>query len=293
MRKRIGMAILAVALSACGAKAQQAPAKAPATPPAKAPAVAPASGQAAQAPAAKAPAPESAFKTQKEKFSYLVGMEMGKGVKSQQIDVDPEIVLQGLKDGLSDAKPKMSEEEIRQAVAELQQQIRENQVSAAADNKKKGDAFLAENAKKEGVVSLPDGLQYKILSAGQGKKPVESDTVLCNYKGTFIDGKEFDSSARAGKPVPFEIKNVIPGFREILQLMPEGSKWQVFIPSNLAYGERGAGSGAIAPNSALVFEIELVKIQGPAPVVNVPDRPPSLGGATPQTGPPPTGQPAK
>ena len=139
------------------------------------------------------------------------------------------------------------------------------------------------------MVSLPDGLQYKILTAGQGKKPVESDTVLCNYKGSFIDGTEFDSSARAGRPVPFEVKNVIPGFREILQLMPEGSKWQVFIPSNLAYGERGAGGGAIAPNSTLVFEVELVKIQGPAPIAILPH----WEGRLPQTGQPPPGQPAK
>jgi len=113
------------------------------------------------------------------------------------------------------------------------------------------------------VVALPDGLQYKILTAGQGKKPVESDTVLCNYKGTFVDGTEFDSSAQAGKPVPFEVKNVIPGFKEVLQLMPVGSKWQVFVPSNLAYGERGAG-GVIGPNAMLIFEIELVSIEGPA-----------------------------
>ena len=291
--KRTGMAILALAVSACAVKAQQAPAKAPAAAPAKAPAASPAagqSGQAPQAPAAKAP--DSPFKTQKEKFSYAIGMEMGKGVKSQQIDVDPDIVMQGLKDALADGKSQMSEEEIRQVITELQGQIRQNQIAAATENKKKGDAFLAENAKKEGVVSLPDGLQYKILTAGQGKKPVEADTVLCNYKGTFIDGTEFDSSARAGRPVPFEIRNVIPGFREALQLMPEGSKWQLFVPSNLAYGERGAGGGAIAPNSTLVFEVELVKIQPPAPVQN----PPSMGGAspaTPPTGQPPAGQPAK
>jgi len=139
-----------------------------------------------------------------------------------------------------------------------QMQVRE---AAAAENKTKGDAFLAENGKKDGVVVLPDGLQYKILAAGQGKKPVESDTVLCNYKGTFLDGTEFDSSTRAGKPVPFEVKNVIAGFKEVLQLMPVGSKWQVFVPSNLAYGERGAG-GVIGPNATLIFEIELVSIQG-------------------------------
>ena len=162
----------------------------------------------------------------------------------------------------------MSEEELQQVITALQQEIRQKQMqvqeAAAAENKTKGDAFLAENAKKEGVVVLPDGLQYKILTAGQGKKPAETDTVLCNYKGTFLDGTEFDSSAQAGKPVPFEVKNVIPGFKEVLQLMPVGSKWQVFIPSNLAYGERGAG-GVIGPNATLIFEIELVSIQDTPP----------------------------
>src|ERR1700722_251841 len=259
--KGMGMAILALGLLACGVNAQQAPAKAPAAPPAKAPAPAPASG-------AQASAPATPFKTQKEKISYAIGTEMGKGVKAQGIDVDPAILAQGLKDSISGAKPQMSEEEIKQVITALQQEMRQKQMqmqeAAASENKTKGDAFLAENAKKDGVVALPDGLQYKILTAGQGKKPAESDTVLCNYKGTFIDGTEFDSSAQAGKPVPFELKNVIPGFKEVLQLMPVGSKWQVVVPSNLAYGERGAG-GVIGPNATLIFEIELVSIQGNSP----------------------------
>jgi FKBP-type peptidyl-prolyl cis-trans isomerase FklB len=180
--------------------------------------------------------------------------------------VDPALLTQGLNDALSGGKPRMSEEELKQVITALQQDLRQKQTAsqqaAGAENKAKGEAYLAENAKKEGVVALPDGLQYKILTAGQGKKPAESDTVLCNYKGTFIDGTEFDSSTQAGKPVPFEVKNVIPGFKEVLQLMPVGSKWQVFIPSTLGYGERGAGS-VIGPNSALIFEIELVGIQEP------------------------------
>jgi FKBP-type peptidyl-prolyl cis-trans isomerase FklB len=255
--KRMGMAVLALGLMAYGVRAQQAPAKAPAAPPANAPAA---------TPPAKAPAAAAApgFKTQKEKLSYAIGMEMGKGVKAQGIEVDPGILSQGFKDALTDAKPQMSEEELRQVLTAFQQEMRQKQLqaqeAAAAENKSKGDAFLAENAKKDGVVTLPDGLQYKILTAGNGKKPVESDTVLCNYKGTFLDGSEFDSSAQAGKPVPFEVKNVIPGFKEVLQLMPVGSKWQVFIPSNLAYGDRGAG-GVIGPNSTLIFEIEVVSIQ--------------------------------
>jgi FKBP-type peptidyl-prolyl cis-trans isomerase FklB len=266
--KRMGMAVLALGLIACGVRAQQEPAKAPAAPPAKTPAAAPAKAPAtapAKAPAGQAPAAASAFKNQKEKLSYAIGMEMGKGVKTQGIDVDPAMLTQGLNDAISGGKPKMSEEELKQVITALQQDIRQKQTAvqqaAGAENKAKGDAYLAENAKKDGVVALPDGLQYKILTAGQGKKPAETDTVLCNYKGTFIDGTEFDGSEKAGKPVPFEVKNVIPGFKEVLQLMPVGSKWQVFIPSSLGYGERGAGS-VIGPNSTLIFEIELVSIQG-------------------------------
>jgi FKBP-type peptidyl-prolyl cis-trans isomerase FklB len=279
--KRMGMAVLALGLLACGARAQQAPAKAPAAaPPAKSPAGAPAQSTAGQTPA---PSLAPGFKTQKEKVSYAIGVEMGKGVKVQGIDVDPTIVMQGLKDGLSGAKPQMSEEELRQVITALQQEIRQKQmqaeVAAATENKTKGEAFLAENAKKDGVVALPDGLQYKILTAGQGKKPAESDTVLCNYKGTFLDGTEFDSSAKAGKPVPFEVKNVIPGFREVLQLMPVGSKWQVFVPANLAYGERGAG-GVIGPNATLICEVELVSIQDTPPVPSAKPTPPA--GTTPK-----------
>jgi FKBP-type peptidyl-prolyl cis-trans isomerase FklB len=268
--KRMGMAVVALGLMAFGVRAQQAPAKAPAAPPAKAP---------ASAPQAKAPAttPAGGFKTQKEKVSYAIGMEMGKGVKAQGLDVDSAIMSQGLKDALTDAKPQMSEDELKQVITGLQQEMRQKQMqmqeAAAAENKTKGDAFLAENGKKDGVVTLPDGLQYKILTPGTGKKAVETDTVKCNYKGTFIDGSEFDSSAKAGGPVPFEVKNVIPGFKEVLQLMPVGSKWQVVVPSNLAYGERGAG-GVIGPNSTLIFEIEVVSIEGAAAPSGVAPAPP-------------------
>jgi FKBP-type peptidyl-prolyl cis-trans isomerase FklB len=256
--KRMGIAVMALGLLACGVRAQDAPAKAPATPPAKAPAKAPAA--AGQSSAASA----GGLKTQKEKVSYSIGMEMGKGVKTQGIDVDVAVLTQGLKDALSGAKPQMSDEEIKQVITGLQQDIKQKQMqiqeAAGAENKKKGDEFLAANGKKDGVVTLPDGLQYKIVKAGDGKKPAETDTVLVNYTGKFIDGSEFDSSTKSGKPVPFQVKNVIPGFKEVLQLMPVGSSWQVYIPSNLGYGERGAG-GVIGPNSTLVFDIEVVSIE--------------------------------
>jgi len=271
--KRIGMALLALGLWACVASAQDTPAtgskpaQTPSSAPAKAPAKAPKTSAASQGQAAAPSAASgSSLKTQKDKLSYAIGMEMGKGLKTQGLDVDTALVLQGLTDSLTDAKTQLTEDELKQIITGLQQQIRDKQMkaidAAAAENKKKGEAFLAENAKKEGVVALPDGLQYKILTAGDGKKPAATDTVLCNYKGTFIDGTEFDSSAKAGKPVPFAVSGVIPGFKEVLQLMPVGSKWQVFIPSNLAYGDRGAGN-IIGPNSTLIFEIELVSIQAP------------------------------
>jgi FKBP-type peptidyl-prolyl cis-trans isomerase FklB len=130
---------------------------------------------------------------------------------------------------------------------------------AAADNKKEGDAFLAENMKKEGVMALPSGLQYKILKAGSGKMPTDADTVECNYRGTFINGTEFDSSYRTGKPATLKVKGVIPGWQEALKLMPVGSKWQLFIPPQLAYGERG--SGPIGPNATLIFDLELLAIK--------------------------------
>ncbi len=263
--KRIGMAILALGLVAGSASAQDAPAKTPAKPPAAAPAKTPPS---AAAPVKNPPTgatPATELKTEKDKLSYAVGMEMGMGVKSQGIDIDPNLLSQGLKDAISGAKPLMSQEELRTVITGLQEEMRQKQMqameAAASENKKTGDAFLADNGKKEGVTTLPSGLEYKIITAGDGKKPVETDTVLCNYKGTFLDGTEFDSSAQAGKPVPFQIKSVIPGFKEALQLMPVGSKWEIYIPSNLAYGERGAGN-VIGPNATLIFEVELVSIQG-------------------------------
>jgi FKBP-type peptidyl-prolyl cis-trans isomerase len=205
------------------------------------------------------------LKTQKDKLSYAIGLEMGKGVKDEGLDVDPTVLAMGIKDAISGGKSLLSDEDFRTIIADVQEEMKQKQMQAmeeaAAENKKEGEAFLAANTKKEGVVTLPSGLQYKIITAGQGRKPAETDTVLCNYKGTFLDGTEFDSSTKAGKPVPFDLKGIIPGFKEALLLMPIGSKWQIFIPSNLAYGERGAGN-VIGPNSTLIFEIELVSIQG-------------------------------
>jgi FKBP-type peptidyl-prolyl cis-trans isomerase len=203
--------------------------------------------------------------------SYAIGMNVGSGLKRQSIDVDPNLVFQGLKDALSGGKTLMTEDEVRATFMSLQEGMRAKQEAKTKElgetNKKEGEAFLAANKAKEGVVALPSGLQYKILQPGTGPKPTAADTVNCNYKGTLINGTEFDSSAKhGGKPATFPVGGVIKGWTEALQLMPTGSKWQLVIPSALAYGERGAGAD-IGPNATLIFEVELVSIQEkPKPV---------------------------
>jgi FKBP-type peptidyl-prolyl cis-trans isomerase FklB len=205
-----------------------------------------------------------AFATQKDKVSYAIGMNVGTNLHRQAVEVDPNILLHGLEDAMAGGKTLLSEDEARATLTELQNDIRKKQQEkmqqAGEANKKEGDAFLATNKAKEGVVALPSGLQYKVLSAGTGPKPTASDSVVCNYRGTLIDGKEFDSSYKRGQPATFPVGGVIKGWTEALQLMPVGSKWQLFVPSELAYGERGTG-GDIGPNAVLIFEVELLSIQ--------------------------------
>jgi FKBP-type peptidyl-prolyl cis-trans isomerase FklB len=197
------------------------------------------------------------LKNQKEKISYSIGLNIGRNLgsdlKKQSIDIDPNIVAKGLQDALSGANPLLSNEEIQETMVAFQKEMSEKQ-------KQRGDAFLAENKKKEGVKTLTSGLQYKVVKAGSGKKPKLNDTVTVHYRGTLIDGTEFDSSFRHGKPATFPVSGVIPGWTEALPLMEEGAKWQLFIPPKLAYGERGAG-GLIGPNATLIFEVELISIQ--------------------------------
>jgi FKBP-type peptidyl-prolyl cis-trans isomerase FklB len=216
-------------------------------------------------PAAATAAP--AFTTKKQKFSYALGMSIGTQVggnlKKQSVEVDPTLLSQGLKDALSGAKTRLTQEEAQAVLTEVQNEVRKEQQEkmqeASAKNKTEGEAFLAANKSKEGVVTLPDGLQYKILTAGTGPKPTASDSVVCNYRGTLINGTEFDSSYKRGQPATFGVGQVIKGWTEALQLMPVGSKWQLVIPSSLAYGERGAGAD-IGPDSTLIFEVELLSI---------------------------------
>ncbi len=228
-------------------KSQAAPAKPQSTPaPAKTP----------EAPAPKA---DATFANQKDKISYAIGMNIGSGIHRQSVDVNPDMLAEGIKDAIA-GKTKMTEEEARAAIVQLQADMRakqeEQMKQAVENNKKEGDAFLAANKTKEGVVVLPSGLQYKVLKAGTGPKPTAADTVVCSYRGTLINGKEFDSSQSA----TFPVSGVIKGWTEALQLMAVGSKWQLFIPPDLAYGTRGAGND-IGPNATLIFEVELLSIQ--------------------------------
>ena len=200
------------------------------------------------------------LKNQKDKVSYIIGMDIGNNLKKQSIDVDPNILAKGVKDALSGAKSLLTEKEIQETMGAFQKEMMVKKEEVGKQNKKEGETFLAENKKKEGVKTSPSGLQYKVIKAGSGKKPKSIDTVTVHYRGTLINGTEFDSSYKRGQSVSFQVSGVIPGWTEALQLMEEGAKWQLFIPSNLAYGERGAG-GAIGPNATLIFEVELVSIQ--------------------------------
>lgn len=204
------------------------------------------------------------LKDQKEKVSYSIGLNIGKDFKTQGVEVDTNILLKGMTDALSGAQPMLTEAQIEETLTQLQKDMVAKQETmakeAAEKNKAAGAAFLAENGKKEGVTTLPSGLQYKVIEEGKGAKPTLDSTVTVHYKGTLVDGKEFDSSYSRNEPATFPVKGVIPGWTEAMQLMTEGSKWQIVIPSELAYGERGAGP-VIGPNSTLIFEVELIKVQ--------------------------------
>ena len=201
--------------------------------------------------------------TEKDKQSYAIGLNVGKSLHRDDIDVDPKIVLRGLQDAMADGKLLLTDDQIKTVMTDLQNQVRQKQEekrqAMAESNKKDGAAFLAANATKPGVVTLPSGLQYKVLTAGTGAKPTATDSVVCNYRGTLLDNTEFDSSYKRGQPMTFPVSGVIKGWTEALQLMPVGSKWQLFIPADLAYGERAQGPGG--PNATLVFEVELLSIQ--------------------------------
>jgi FKBP-type peptidyl-prolyl cis-trans isomerase FklB len=219
------------------------------------------------APAAKATtAPGMALTTDREKESYALGMNIARGLKGQSVDVDPAVMARAIKDVLTGAKPLLTDEEAMEALRKLQTDVRQKQETErkelADKNLREGQLFLATNKAKEGVVTLPSGLQYKILTEGKGPKPTANDTVVCQYRGTLIDGTEFDSSYKRGQPSTFPVNRVIKGWTEALELMPVGSKWELFVPPDLAYGDRGAGN-SIGPNATLIFDVELMSIQAP------------------------------
>jgi FKBP-type peptidyl-prolyl cis-trans isomerase FklB len=251
--------------------AQPAPAAKPSqTPAVTPPATKPPATKTGQTPAAKKPAVPFTLKTPKDKTSYAIGVNVGKNLHKDSIDVDPAVLLRGIKDALADGKLLLTEDEYKTVMVALQMDLRKKQAEEAKKqneqmqivgekNKQEGEAFLAANKTQDGVVTLPSGLQYKILTAGTGPKPAATDTVTCNYKGTLLNNTEFDSSYKRGQPLIIAVNGVIKGWTEALQLMPVGSKWQLFIPSDLAYGQRAPAE--IGPNATLVFEVELLSIQ--------------------------------
>lgn len=211
--------------------------------------------------------------TQTQKISYILGVNIGAQFKANEVPMDEASFLAGLKTSMEGKEPKLTQEQIQETMkafqaemqakqAELEKKQQAENEAAAAKNKQEGAAFLAENGKKAGVVTTASGLQYQVLTEGKGPKPKETDTVTVDYVGTLIDGKEFDSSIKRGEPATFPVNGVIPGWIEALQLMPVGSKWKLFIPSDLAYGTGGTG-GDIGPNATLVFEVDLKKIEPP------------------------------
>jgi FKBP-type peptidyl-prolyl cis-trans isomerase len=203
------------------------------------------------------------YKNRRDMESYAMGVEFMRNLKRQGVDFNFEVLMKGMRDAETGGKLLMNEAEIstslRMAQSDIKRKTGIDRLVAQQDNKKNGEAFLAENKTKKDVVTLPSGLQYKILKEGDGRKPTEGDTVECLLRGMRIDGTEFDSSYRSGKPTTLKVSEVIPGWREALKLMPVGSKWQLFIPSQLAYAQRG--SGKIGPYETIIYELELVGIK--------------------------------
>jgi len=214
-------------------------------------------------------ADELPFKTTKEKASYALGMNIGKQLRQNNAEIDTEIYMKALKDAMSGGKLLMSDEQVRETLMAFQ---RELQTRTQEKNRKDGEAFLADNKKKPGVVTTASGLQYKIETKGTGKIPTSNDTVVCHYRGTLINGEEFDSSYKRNEPQSFPVTGVIRGWTEALLMMPVGSKWKLAIPADIAYGERGRPG--IPPNSTLLFDIELISIKDPSQAATIPGAPP-------------------
>jgi FKBP-type peptidyl-prolyl cis-trans isomerase len=204
---------------------------------------------------------KTALKTENDKISYVLGLNLGTDMKNRSInDLNYDLLIKGIRDAYADGEKLMTDEEAEQVWSTFQQNMKASSMKMSEENKKKGEEFLAQNKTKEGVVTLPSGLQYKVIKAGSGPKPKLTDTVTTHYRGTLINGSEFDSSYKRNAPASFPVNGVIKGWTEALQLMETGSKWQLYIPSDLAYGPNGAG-GVIGPNETLIFEVELLSVK--------------------------------
>jgi FKBP-type peptidyl-prolyl cis-trans isomerase FklB len=203
------------------------------------------------------------FADENNRINYSLGYQIGGDLKRQQVEVNDDILLRGIKDAMTGAEPLLGQDEMRKTLVELKRKVvalqAQERVAAQQKNLQAGEEFLIENARRDGVVSLPSGLQYRVLEPGSGKQPAAKDTVTVHYRGTLIDGTEFDSSYSRNKPATFRADRVIKGWQEALQLMQEGARWELFIPAKLAYGDKGAGK--IQPNSTLIFEVQLIKVE--------------------------------
>jgi len=197
-------------------------------------------------------------KTDEDKASYAIGHQIGNGLKNQGIDANPDIIAAAIKDVVKNDKPKLTPEEMQEAIKKMQETATNKMKKVAEENKDKGTKFLEENKKKPDIKVTASGLQYQVVKEGTGEMPTDAQTVKVHYVGTLIDGAEFDSSVKRGKPAEFPVNRVIPGWTEALKLMKVGSKWKLYIPAALAYGEQGRPS--IPPNSVLIFDVELLEI---------------------------------
>ena len=200
------------------------------------------------------------LETEKQKISYIIGYNIGFNLKHDGTEVDPAILSEALQDALNGSEPQLSREEMQATMKAAQERKVAERKALAEKNEKAGQEFLAANKKKEGVKELASGLQYKVVKAGTGKQPKADDTVTVNYRGTLINGTQFDSSYDRGQPATFPLNGIIPGWQEALQMMKEGGKWQIYVPAKLAYGGRGAGND-IGPNETLIFDVELLEVK--------------------------------
>jgi FKBP-type peptidyl-prolyl cis-trans isomerase FklB len=222
------------------------------------------------------------LKSQKDKVSYSIGMQIGFNLGRQKVDVNPDILAAGIKDSIA-GKPQLTPDQVKEVMAQFEKDMEQKQKELAEKNKTEGAKFLEENKKKPGVKTTASGLEYKVEKEGTGPQPKATDMVTVNYRGTLIDGTEFDSSYKRGQPATFPVNGVIKGWTEALQLMKKGAKYQLLIPSNLAYGERAMGPD-IGPNATLIFEVELVDVKPP---------PTPAPQASPKVPPPPSPAPTK